>query len=272
MASILVMIKKIFNFYLSGSIHVALATLSLVLLTYYLNKITVNIYLALFVFFSTILSYNFIKYYQLFQHKRKIDIFIKTLLIVNSLIIPLVFYFFYTLNTQTKWTAVFFSILTFLYAVPIHKSNLRNLAGVKIYLVALCWAGVTLLLPLLQENMLIDSLVIIKLIQRFIFTLILLLIFEISDLKYDNIQLKTIPQTIGIQNTKNVNYLLCTVFFALDFYPFLTFTKQHIITLLVVIMLILFTYFSSNKKNKYYTLFWVESIPIYWLIFSFLIG
>lgn len=142
--------------------------------------------------------------------------------------------------------------------------NLRNFAGVKIYIVSFCWAWVTLIIPLIEANLPLDYDVLIKFTQRFLLTIILLLIFEIRDLDVDDKQLKTVPQMIGISNTKTIVYFLSIVFYVLDFFKKGSYPYQEFVNAGLVFVISLFNYYVSPQKNKYYTLFLVESIPIFW--------
>jgi len=93
-----------------------------------------------------------------------------------------------------------------------------------------------------------------------------MLIFEIIDLQFDEKSLETIPQKIGEKQTKRLNYFLISLLFILNFFkPNIT-LQQIVITFLVALILMLFTFFATSKRNKYYTSFWVESIPFFWLI------
>lgn len=155
-----------------------------------------------------------------------------------------------------------------MYVVPFSKAlpNLRNFAGIKIYIVSVCWAGVTILLPMLNADMEIGIDVVYKFLQRFILTLILILIFEIYDLKYDSSYLKTVPQILGVSKTKNLIYGLLIPFYILEFFKEGYYPNQWFINLLLCVCIALFTFFASHKQSKYYTVFWVESIPILWLL------
>src|SRR6188768_375357 len=62
--------KKLFNFYLSSSIHVALSAYSLVRMTQFLYGISNDNAVAYFTFFGTIVGYNFVKYDFLVRIKR----------------------------------------------------------------------------------------------------------------------------------------------------------------------------------------------------------
>ena len=262
-------LKFFFDFYLNSSIHVALSTFSLVLLTYHFAHIPVNFNVSFFVFLSTILSYNFIKFYNLFFFKKN-NKSLQTIFLLSIISLIGVVFLFFKLNFKTQFSILIFGLLTLFYAVPIsnHSKNLRNLAGIKIYIVSFCWAGVTLLLPLINADLILEDDIFFKFIQRFVLTLILILIFEINDLKYDDVKLKTVPQTIGILNTKKLIYSLLFLFYILEFFKIGVYPNQWWINIIIVGIVFIFTYFANSNRSKYYTLFWVEAVPILWMALS----
>jgi hypothetical protein len=93
----------------------------------------------------------------------------------------------------------------------------------------------------------------------------LILIFEIIDLKEDDPHLKTIPQQIGVRRTKALNLFFLIPFFFFEFLKIHVDYRQIAANLIMVITTALFTIYATPQRNKYYTLFWVESIPIFWL-------
>jgi len=77
--------------------------------------------------------------------------------------------------------------------------------------------------------------------------------------------LQTIPQKFGVKKTKYLGYLFLICFCILSLllqYEIL----DIVIAILIAIVIGLFIRFSSTKNTKYYTSFWVESIPILWWI------
>lgn len=269
-------IARFFDWYLYASLHVALATTVLVQMTFYFCFLPFNTAVTSLVFFGTVFSYNFIKYAQVIAKKKELTRFLKsiTVLSVISFVIAVISFFF--LNLKAQLLTVFFGLLCVLYVIPLAKSktNLRNYAGIKIYIVSLCWAGVTTLLPIVNADQSIENDILFKFLQRFILTLILILIFEINDLKYDDIRLKTVPQTIGVLKTKYLIVLLLIPFYFLEFLKVNYYGNQWIINLILVFVIALFTYYANPNRSKYYTLFWVESIPVLWylliILFNFL--
>lgn len=269
-------ITRFFDWYLHASLHVALATTALVQMTFYFCFLPFNAAVTSLVFFGTVFSYNFIKYAQVIAKKKELTRFLKsiTVLSVISFVIAVISFFF--LNLKAQLLTVFFGFLCILYVIPLAKSktNLRNYAGIKIYIVSLCWAGVTTLLPIVNAGQSIENDILFKFLQRFILTLILILIFEINDLKYDDIRLKTVPQTIGVLKTKYLIVLLLIPFYFLEFLKVNYYGNQWVINLILVFVIALFTYYANPNRSKYYTLFWVESIPVLWylliILFNFL--
>ena len=182
-------------------------------------------------------------------------------------------FFYFQLSEVSMVVILFLAILTFLYANPLHKNkNLRNLTGLKISIVALVWASITVVLPILNENIeLLNKNVWLSFIQRFLFIFILTLPFEIRDLKFDDSKIETLPQRVGVCKTKLIGTILLIVVLVLEFYKD-EIDKNHLYSLVLIIpILFLFLLFSKKNEPKYYSSFWVESIPIVWYGLSSLI-
>ncbi len=268
-------LKRILDFYINSSIHVALSVYALVRMTGYLFYIEAIEAPAFFAFFGTIVGYNFVKYDALARtQKLQMRSQLKAIAGLSFLSFLATGYFFFQLEQTTKVIAVAFLFLTLLYTLPFfpNRKNARNWAGVKIYIVALCWVGVTLFLPIINAGMALTTTVFLVALQRFILIFVLILIFEIIDLLQDDPHLKTVPQQIGVTNTKKVGCILLVLFLLLEFfnvdfsYPTL-FLKAG-----VAVTILLFLLFAHEKKSKYYSTFWVESIPVLWwlLLYCFL--
>lgn len=266
--------RAIFRFYIHGSIHVAFAVLSLLFITQHTFKLPLNNALAAFVFFGTVAGYNFVKYHAYFRKSKSYTIELKTIAAFSILSALLSCLGFIQLNLYTQSAGLIFFSLTLLYTVPFIPgiTNMRNWSGIKIYMVAVCWSGITILLPLLQNNIAITIAIIPELIQRFLLVIALILIFEIKDSKDDDPHLNTVPQKIGIRNTKILNIILIAVFYGLSYISPESDIYFHRVDVLLSSTLIIFTLFATPNRSLYYTLFWVESLPIFWygliLLFS----
>ncbi|MHC0443379.1 hypothetical protein [Flavobacterium sp. 3-210] len=259
------LLKQILDFYLNSSIHVALSCYALVRITFHFFHIHYDESMALFVFFGTIVGYNFVKYDALVRVKKKpVGIQLKIIAVLSFVSLILVGYYFFHLKRITQIVSVLIFAITALYTLPFfpNRKNARNWAGVKIYIVALCWVGATLVLPLINAEISFSTDFFIKCIQRFILVFVLILVFEILDLANDDPHLQTVPQTIGVKRTKILGFSLLVPFWILGI---LSFTLHDlIINLIMVVTLMLFIFFANTNRSKYYTSFWVESVPIFW--------
>ncbi|MEO0045692.1 MAG: hypothetical protein RL705_883 [Bacteroidota bacterium] len=262
-------LKPLFDFYINSSIHVALSVYALVRMTGFLFQITMIEACASFAFFGTIVGYNFVKYDALARtQKLQMRTQLKVIALLSFLSLMMALYCFLWLERITQLIALLFFGITLLYTLPFfpNRKNARNWAGVKIYIVALCWVGVTLFLPLINAEIPVTNYVFLVAIQRFILIFVLILIFEIIDLKWDDPHLKTVPQQIGVEWTKKLGSLLMLVFVGLEFlyanfnYPTLIMKAGIALTVLFFLL------FANEKRSKYYTSFWAESIPILWFV------
>ena len=153
-------LKLTFDFYINSSIHVGLSCYALVRMTQHMFNISIDEPVANFAFFGTIVGYNFVKYDALARVQRlQMRKQLKTIALFSFLAFFLVGYYFFHLQRITQIVAVVFLSITLLYTLSFfpNKQNARNWAGVKIYIVALCWVGVTLVLPVLNANVSITS-------------------------------------------------------------------------------------------------------------------
>ncbi|WP_339752939.1 hypothetical protein [uncultured Winogradskyella sp.] len=273
--------KRILNFYINSSIHVALAVYALTWVTLIQFGLDYNEDVLCFVFFATITGYNFIKYFGVAKfHHRSLTGWLKVIQLFSLIAFVVMSYYAYHLMANTLLILSVFGLITFLYAIPLlpmkyfrdDQRNLREISGFKIYVIALVWAFTTVLLPLIDNGFNISNDVIITSIQRFIFVIVLMLPFEIRDLNYDNLKLATIPQKIGIKNTKTIGVLLLVLFFVLEYFKDEWTSDSVLSTLIVGFVTLFLLIFSKKSQSKYYSAFWVESVPIVWLIILLMLG
>jgi len=267
-------IRQLLNFYINSSIHVALAAYALTWVTLIQFDINYDENSLYFVFFASITGYNFVKYFGVAKfHHRSLAGWLKAIQIFSLIAFIAMCYYAFKLETNTLIVISVLGLITFLYAIPLipkkilidDQKNLRQISGLKIYVIALVWTFTTILLPLVNNDVAIDYDVVITSLQRFLFVLVLMLPFEIRDLNYDSLKLATIPQRIGVKKTKIIGVLLLMVFFMLDYFKD-ELTGNSILSTLMIMFVTLLSVVCSNKnQSKYYSAFWVESLPIVWL-------
>lgn len=268
-------IRRFFDFYLNSSIHVALGVLALSWVTFLEFDLSVNKVFLGFVFFASITGYNFVKYFGLAKfHHRSLAHWLKVIQIFSFCCFVGMLVFFFNLNQNTWWYIVAMAVITFLYAIPFYsrnyvfdaQNNLRDIGGLKVYIIAFVWSVVTVILPLINEGYDLSFDVLVSSFQRFVFVLVLMLPFEIRDLRYDSLKLATIPQKIGVKLTKLLGTLGLIVFYLSEFFKDYLSNNQLMETFVIALITLGFVWFSKEHQSKYYSAFWVESIPIVWLL------
>lgn len=271
------LLKQLFNFYLNSSVHVALSVVSLSFITLKEFGVVTDYSVLFFVFFATITGYNFVKFFGIAKwHYRSLAKWLKIIQIFSLFCFLFMCYFMMQLELKViLWLSVF-AVITFLYAIPLlpkryyldSSHNLRDISGLKVYIIGLVWAGVTVILPLMNNDIVLNADVIITAIQRFIFVVALMLPFEIRDLAFDNFKLATIPQKIGVKQTKIMGLLLIMLFLFLEFFKAEVVAINFIVLTIVTLITTGFIVFSKANNSTYYSAFWVESIPIIWLLIT----
>src|SRR5690606_10602649 len=217
--------KRLFDFYLDASIHTAVSVFALIEITGIFFGINRDHHFAYLVFFGTIVCYNFVKYgVEAKKYILVANTYHRYIQIVSFIAGGCALYHAFYISA-TAWIGIMVLLaLTGLYAIPLlpHAKNLRSLGGLKIFVVALVWAGTTVILPVVSSHKSVDLNVWIEGVQRFILVLLLMIPFEIRDLEYDDPELRTLPQRYGFVKTKIMGGLGTLLFF------FLTFLKSGI--------------------------------------------
>jgi hypothetical protein len=227
-----------------------------------------------FVFFSTIVAYTFVKYIPLVKQKPlRLTKSLKFIFILSLLsILPiLVSIFYFELNLVLF--IFLLGLFTLLYVLPFlpKAKNLRDVSGLKIFIIALVWTGTTVLLPFLSSEIEMSSLapeMIFYTLSRFLIVIALIIPFEIRDLKLDNIYLKTLPQVLGVLKSKILAVVLVLLSIVL-----LHFVQTDTYIYVIIHTLIIILIVCSKRQNAFfYTALLVEAVPILWVLLKYFIG
>lgn len=269
--------KRLVKLYADASIHVSLAVTCLSILTFLKWNLPIDINLCLVAFLATVVSYNFMK----FGTKAKSYFIVKTrylkiIQIISFLCFLLMCMVVYQLSLRVLVVMGVSGILTTLYALPLlpGRVSFRSLHGLKIYMVAFCWALITVIIPIVDEdiNDLITLKVLIEFVQRFLLVLILIIPFDIRDLKNDSISLGTLPQQLGVRKAKQVGYGLLLLFAVLSFVSAEITIVAKMVNTIIALVTFLSLYFARKKQPWYYCSILVEAIPIVWLVLYYLMA
>ncbi|MEC3906876.1 hypothetical protein VOI54_07585 [Tamlana sp. 2201CG12-4] len=267
-------LQQLFSFYINSSIHVALSVYALTWITLMELNLNYNTPVLYFVFYAAITGYNFVKYFGIakFRHRRLAN-WLKLIQMLSLVCFLLMCFYAIQLQMITLILIGLFAVLTFLYAIPLlskRQRTLRSISGLKIYIIALVWTGVTVFLPLIDQGFDFTTDSILLGVQRFVYIIVLMLPFEIRDLKYDSLSLITIPQKLGIQKTKGLGAMLLVIIFFLEYFKN-DIELERLIPFVItmgVTMVLLFN--SKINQSKYYCSFGVEALPILWLVLLFI--
>lgn len=248
----MLVLKQIFDLYIKSSLHVAFAIFSFVKVVELSLNISSNVFLETAIFSGSVLGYSVLKYYEFWKstkfslHKNKSVLGITTLAFLTFLFCFLHLKFTF----QIAFLQIFFLVVWYPF--------LRKYWFLKTGIVSFCVTYVVSYIPTLDTKMLFfyDTILQVKL---FFLICALLIPFEIYDSQHDVVTLQTVPQKFGIKKTKYLGYL-----FLISFCILSLLLRYEFLDIIIAIVIGLFIRFSSTKNTKYYTSFWVESIPILW--------
>ena len=258
------MITKLFHFYVLSSTHVALAVLSLSYLTHLHFELSWQTNLFAFIFCATIGTYNFIRYYASQDTRSSFN----TPILVFSLISALGMGLSATkLTSQTLLVALLLGMMSLTYVLPSNRffGGLRYLPYLKSFVVAACWASVVVLLPLLNHQIKFDRVIWLLWFQMALWTFSTIIPFEIRDAHKDSKSMKTIPHVFGVRGSKMIGTLMLFGVVILS-YCLSLHSYDMIPTSIACILALLCLWKSTTQQSTYYASFWVEALPMVWLL------
>ena len=275
------------DFLLFSNIFMSLCAVAQGLLTFYLIG-SKPIYPVLgLLFTSTLGIYNFSiliskpKNPEKSNHKRIRWFFSHYRLMVTFTIVSLLSLIplFFLITTGSKLLLIFLAVLSFGYGLPLfsmgeQKFGLRNIPGLKLFMITLVWTMSCVLLPILEaQSMHLTAISMrdttILIAKRFLFIAALAIPFDIRDLFEDKqFGLKTIPVAWGEKNA----YLFCQVLLAgyivlLFLFRNSGFTTDFWALTLSVIITGWLIFKAKWEKNEYYYFFFLDGVLILQYLF-----
>jgi len=208
---------------------------------------------GMFSFFSTLAVYNGQRLFKMKDNKETDWIFWvknhkKGLIIIvflSSFISASLFFFLDNYKTDIYLLFVFVCCISVLYVVRINGRNMREFPHIKIHLIALTWVLVLFLFPMMNEE--INTVRIGYCSAFYLYILAVTIPFDIRDLKYDQVSQRTIPQLIGVFNSKVLAVILLiisTIIFVL-LVPTLRINPLFFVSMIVQSILII-----NMNKNR----------------------
>ncbi|MDB5012660.1 MAG: hypothetical protein JWQ25_862 [Daejeonella sp.] len=269
--------RQTLDFLLFSNLFIALCAVAQGMVTYQLLKVKPDYYVLRLLFFSTLALYNFSillakpkhpekspfrRVRWIFSHYR---IMISlTLIAVLSCLILVTF-----LSLQAQILLAFLGLISIAYSLPIFtfqdkKFGIRNIPGLKLFLIALVWSVSCVLLPILElessqafTTPARDTLLLIA--KRFLFVAAITVPFDIRDLFQDrNSSLKTIPVMVGEKNAYLVCQALLMAYLVLLFLFTSSFDRNFFGLMLTIILTGWLIFKSSWKRDEYYYFLYLD--------------
>lgn len=259
--------KAVFRFIFSHSIFIACCAVAMCLETFLLYRQAPSLNILLIVFLSTICSYNFYWLISKWNFSRDRKSFFSSTSNIGYLILLVISFVGLLLLYKvivTLWIPIVItSFLTLLYCLPlVGFKNLLLRKGngfIKTFLLAFTWAVVTVVFPLWEQPS-IELKSVFLLINRFMFVLLLCILFDLRDAAVDKqLSIYSIATDYPIFYVRRLWWVVFAVFVAsvsvlFYFTGFTTYIISHLLTSAALAVVYLL---ATNKKRGYYFYYFV---------------
>ena len=255
---------KFINFLLYSNIYIAFCAVAMTAQTLYVFDIDIKTSSALLglVFFSTLVIYALHRLVSLSKVDKSLDV--ERFKVIGAYKEHIQIYAglgilgggvcFFCLNRPTQYALILPALLSLGYVIPFmgnKKLRLRDVHFIKIFLIAIVWSYVTVLLPFLEFKIAIGVRELGILLERIFFIFVITLPFDLRDWEIDKKnQVRTIPATIGVKNT-----LLLALFILLIWA--LLFSTIYPLSIILALLISglstgLLVYYSPKQQHDYY--------------------
>lgn len=273
--------RQVLDFLLFSNIFIGLCAVAQAAVTYHLINAKCDKYVLGLLFCSTLALYNFSMLLSkprepkkspfrrvrwIFSHYR----FMTTITMMAVLcILPLALF----LSAASQVLLLFLGIVAVAYNLPLFSINdkkfgLRNIPGLKLFLIALIWSLSCVLLPVIETGHSIPvSDTILLVAKRFLFVAAITVPFDIRDLFQDkNYDLKTIPVILGEKKAYLFCQLLLIAYLSLLFLFTNAFDADFFALTSTILLSGWLIFKSEFKKNEYYYFFFLDGTMVLQLV------
>lgn len=274
--------QSVFDFVLFSNVFMALCAVAQGLVTFFLIGSRPLYTISALMFVATLVIYNISMLLTKPKNPEKSDKkrvrwffghhrLMVTITIISVLsLIPL----FFLVSTESRLLLIFLAVISVAYSLPLfslgdQKFGLRNIPGLKQFLITLVWTMSSVLLPILEaQDMHLTNISLrdttLLLAKRFLFIAALTVPFDIRDLFEDRESgLKTVPSVWGEKR----GYLFCQLLLA--GYIVLLFLYHNngfnidFFALTITALLAGWLIFKSKwERNEYYYFFYLDGVLI----------
>lgn len=274
-------LKKIADFFLFSNLFVAYCVVALCMSTELLlghQSYTIN----LLVFFATLFVYNFQRLVRMdvqgdpsfrqqwLQNNRTWLWGLTGMSAIVTAVLSL------QLSTDSLLLLLPLGLIALMYPLPLFYWNnkwwkLRDIPGIKIFLIALVWSLVTVGLLVREHGLLLTTDVWLLFFHRLFFIFAITIPFDIRDLKYDSLKLKTIPLVLGEEKARYLALGALGLYELIVVVQFFLGGMMSVGALIALLCTSGATAFlllrSTSEKGEYHFAFWVEGASVLMCLF-----
>ncbi|MGV3508092.1 MAG: hypothetical protein ACO1N7_02295 [Sphingobacteriaceae bacterium] len=282
-------INKSLDFLLFSNIFIALCAVAQASVTYHLLGAKCDKHVLGILFFATLALYNFSTFMSKPAQPKKSPFrrvrwvfanyrLIITLTLISILSILVIALF---LSSASQVLLIFLGVIAVSYNLPLFsigdkRFGLRNVPGLKLFLIALIWSLSCVLLPIVelgntQSVVISASDTILLIAKRFLFVAAITVPFDIRDLFQDkSYDLKTIPVILGERKSYMVCQVLLLAYLSLLFLFTQHFNADFFALMLTIILTGWLIFKSEWKRNEYYYFFYLDGTMMLQFVMLFL--
>ena len=274
---------KWLHFILSHSIFIAFCAAAMCFQTATLLQLQTDYWLLSFVFFATLASYNSywllskkisgsVFYQQIFFKKERLKIALLALYFTGLFIC----YTQTPLTINQIWPAL---LLNMLYVIPLLPFKVlrftRRIGFLKTILLAFTWMYVTAFLPLLKPASLLTGMETALLLNRFLFMLLLCVVFDNRDVSVDKI--KGLHSMATDLKPASLNFIVAILFVMLvgSVYLLQYFgmdLPQAVALQLSALAIGYLYYLSLQKRGYFFYYFFVDGLMLFSALATYIAG
>lgn len=251
---------KLWSTIVYSNVWIALGSAALSAQFYELTNTNIDWNVILFSFFATLFTYNFQRILKIrfqinlkgervhwIQSHKKLNYFILLISGIGSA------YFGYFLLKSALEILLISGFISFFYVWKIpflkHKS-LRDVPGIKIYLIAVTWVLISAILPYMHSSdvLFLDAIKIACV--EFLFMLSITIPFDVRDILLDDPSKKTIPQVFGEKKAVFISIFLLLFSQLLEW---IWFGHALAVLLFTLSSTIVLSFVRSNRKELYFS-------------------
>ncbi len=167
-------------------------------------------------------------------------------------------FFLIQLNQRLLWTLLPVAGLSLAYVLPIFPSGKRgrDISFLKIFMIAIAWSWVTVLLPAIETKMTWSIAFYLMFVERMFFIFAIAIPFDIRDMQLDQrSRVQTIPSRFGIKASKIMAAVVLVLMLVMVYLNFRIDAYSSATTLALsfsAIITYILVHFSNKYQHDYY--------------------